>query len=54
MRSRDFGFLVLGGMVGIAGLAVLQTMVSSRPERAPILAGQEVPKENFTIDFSRR
>ena len=54
MKARDWGILALGGVLGLIGCAILQTCVSSGPERAPTLGGQEVPNENFVIDFSRR
>ena len=54
MNSRDFGLLIIGALIGAIGLVILQATLSSRPERAPTIAGQEVPKENYIIDFSRR
>jgi hypothetical protein len=54
MKSRDFGFLIIGAFLGLIGFGILKSVLSSRPDRAPTIAGQEVPKENFTIDFSRR
>ena len=58
MKSRDFGFLIIGIFVaivaGLVGFAILRAVLFSGLERAPTIAGQEVPKENYTIDFSRR
>ena len=54
MKSRDLGFLIIGAVIGFVRFAMLRFMISSRPERAPTIAGQEVPKENYVIDFSRR
>ena len=54
MKSRDFGFLFLGAIIGLIGFGILRSVLFSRPERPPTIAGQEVPKENYIIDFSRR
>ena len=54
MKSRDIGFLLIGAALGMVGWGILQSILSSHPERAPTIAGQEVPKENYIIDFSRR
>ena len=54
MKARDILFIILGGIVGLIGFGILKSLLSSQPERAPTIAGQEVPKENFIIDFSRR
>jgi hypothetical protein len=54
MKSRDLGFLLVGVCVGCVVFAMFAALSLHRPERAPAVAGQEVPRENYTIDFSRR
>jgi hypothetical protein len=54
MKFREIAFLLLGGVVGFVCLGLFRACMFSGPEQAPMLGGQEVPKENFLIDFSRR
>ena len=53
MKSRDWGFLLLGAVISLLGFSLIR-IVFSGPERGPEIGGQEVPKQSFIIDFSRR
>ena len=54
MKPRDLGFFVLGGFVAFVLAITLYVSATSRGERPPVVAGQQLPQTIHKIDFSKR
>lgn len=54
MKGRDFGFLLLGGIVAFILSMGLLAAVRPGRDRVPEVAGQQIPKTVHRIDFSKR